>query len=161
MITKTTKYLEAFTSAEQVLKENFKLIGDLLLVELLKDDEVKKTKSGLFMPTMDARYQAGTVANEKPTFVRVLMAGQGYFEKDENGIIKDIPLDSQPGDILLVPAHAVKLFSVFGSIPISSDLAIGIVRDSEVQARFKGYEGFETFFRSLDEELAKPDSATG
>jgi co-chaperonin GroES (HSP10) len=140
-----SKYLTAFRDAN---KDNFKLIGDCLLIEVLKEDEFK-TKSGLIIADSTGR-QVNGLSADKPTFVRVLIVGEGYYNEDDGS---DVRLDSQPGDIVLVGTTSIKRFSVFGPIVNYGDTSLGLIRESDVQMRFNGQAGFDAFFREANEAL--------
>src|SRR5689334_13650412 len=97
----SSKYLSGFQTVAKEHGTLYKIQGNLLLVEVIKDEEFK-TKSGIILATSDKRQVNGLV-QDKPTFVRVLDVGPGYFKDDT---MEDVPLETQPGDILLVPATA-------------------------------------------------------
>lgn len=141
-----SKYLTAFRDSN---KDNFQLIGDCLLVEVLKEDEFK-TKSGLIIADSTGK-QINGLSADKPTFVRVLLVGEGYYSEDDG----DVKLDSQPGDIVLVGTTSIKRFSVFGPIVNYGDTSLGLIRESDVQMRFNGQDGFNAFFREANEALEK------
>jgi co-chaperonin GroES (HSP10) len=147
-----SKYLEAFVAAGQEGKNLFQLVGDCLLVELIKDEEFK-TKSGIILQTELSKNQNNGLYADKPTFVRVLLVGNGYFDTDEDGKIKDVPLESKAGDIVLVGRTSIKQFSVFGKLVSYGETQIGLVREADVQLRFNGQEGFDRFFEIINSSL--------
>lgn len=149
-----SKYLEAFAKVAAEAPETHKLVGDFLLVEVMKDEEFK-TKSGLIMSTEMSRNQMDGMFQDRPTFARVLMAGAGYFSEGEDGKMKDVPLDTKPGDIVLVGRVSIKHFSVFGKLFSYGETTLGLCRDSDVQMRFSGDEGFERFFAVVNSAAQK------
>ncbi len=145
---KPSKLLAAFQVPD--LNNYFELIGDILLVEEIPDEEFK-TKTGLIIASGN-KGQVNGLEADKPTFVRVLMVGQGYFDSSDK-IEKDIPCDSMPGDIVLIGRTSLKPFSVFGKLMTYGEAKIGICRESDIQARFRGEEAFERFFESINKAL--------
>lgn len=145
-----SKYLDAFKVAVADAGDSFQLIGDCLLVEILPEAEMKTT-SGILISQGSDRQINGFSA-DRPCFVRVLAVGAGYYDdgKMDEGEPKSIPLDSAPGDILLVGKTSVKYLSTFGNILSYGKNQIGLCRDSDVQIRFKGQEGHDRFFGTLD-----------
>ena len=138
-----SKYINRFTNAGE-MKESVELIGDCLLVEKIKDEELT-TKSGLIIATSSR--QIGTFAENKPVWVRVLMVGEGYYDSETD---TSIPLNAKPGDIALVGQVSTKWFSVFGELKNYEPETIGLTRESEIQLRFKGEDGFKTTFERLN-----------
>lgn len=139
-----SRYLEAFKTLKKEAKEAYQLMGDALIVEEMEEANEVKTKSGIVI--QGSSRNADGFEQNKPTFVRVLDIGAGYF--DEEG--KDIPLEVQPGDIILVGALSVKWLSTFGSVvSLGKGERIGITREAEIQLRFKGQHGYDEVFRIL------------
>jgi len=136
-------YLERFKNLN---RQGIEIIGDAILVERIKEAE-KKTASGIIIG-IDVKNQLGTFAQDRPHWVRVLAVGEGYYNDDTG---EPSPLNAQPGDIALVSQVSVKWFSTFGDLNGYQADTIGLTRDSEIQIRFKGEEGYRTTFRSLNE----------
>ena len=145
-----SKYLNAFREVQS--QAELQLIGDLLLVELIKDEEFK-TKSGIVLASAVNQRQIAGLSADKPTFVRVLAAGEGFYD-DESDTPASIPLESQPGQILLIATNAIKPFSVFGKLINYGEVEIGLTRESDVQARFEDQEAFDRYFERLNALLA-------
>lgn len=137
-------YLTAFQKLNEYRKDLFTLTGDCLLVEVVKEQDLQKTKSGIFIP--EKADQLNGVYADKPTFVRVLLVGEGFYD-DKTG--EDIPLDVKPGDVVLVSGHAIRRFSCFGKLPVKSDVDIAIMKESDIQMRFFGEEAFNKTFEVL------------
>jgi co-chaperonin GroES (HSP10) len=145
-----SKYLKAFQTVSESGKGTYQLIGDCILVEVIKEDEFK-TKSGLILSSGNARQVNGIEAN-KPTWVRILLTGEGYYN-DKDGTMEEVPLDSKPGDIALVSANSIKYFSVFGPIVAVGQTQLGLIRESDIQMRFPGDVGFNKFFEIVNASL--------
>jgi co-chaperonin GroES (HSP10) len=132
------------------LKDHFILYGDNLLVEILPEtDEEIKTKSGLVMATVD-KQKLGSVNSEAPVFARVLHAGQGFYDTDG----KTLPLDSRPGDIIVVGANSVIAPSRFGKIPMTKEVRLAFVSESAVMMRFQWQTGYDKVMQILQEGLS-------
>jgi co-chaperonin GroES (HSP10) len=143
-----SKYLKAFQKLAEENKD-FELTGDCCLVEVIKDDELK-TKGGILLaPSTSARQVTGLSA-DKPTFVRILLVGKGYYD-DET--LEDRPLDVNPGDICLVGATSIKHFSVFGKLISYGETSLGLISAESVQLRFKGQEGYDRVFDLLNSAI--------
>lgn len=155
-----SKYLDGFKAVAEQGKDLFKLTGNCMLVEVIKDNEFEKKVTtdsgkvvGIIMDAgLSAKSQRGGLGADKPTFAKVLLVGEGY---DNEGSTEKLPLESKPGDIILVPEISIKKFSVFGKLVSYGETSIGLVRESEVQMRFNGTEAFEQFFEMLNK--AVPD----
>lgn len=146
-----SKYLTAFTKATAATKDVMKLYGGLLIVEPIDDAEFK-TKSGLIIASNDR--QINGLTSDKPTFCRVLQVGEGYYgEGDVNGKMDHTPVDVTPGDIVLVPATALKRFSVFGRMVTGGDSQLALTSEESIQAKFNGQEGFDAYFAALNQGL--------
>ena len=132
------KFREAFRAASEK-KDAYTLTGDMLIVEIIPADEMN-SRGGLIIAE-DARQTKGLSAL-RPVFARVLMVGEGYY--GDGG--ESIPVEADPGDIILVGKNSVAEMSDFGKLPTYGKLEIGVVRASEILMRFKGQEGFDEFF---------------
>lgn len=142
-------YLEAF---KNLPTDSFELIGDCLLVEEIRPEE-QKTLGGIVLPTSKEIKQIDGVEANRPTWVRVLLVGAGYYDPKDESIV---PLDVAPGDIILVGRLSVKWLSTFGPLVSSGENQIGITRESEIQLRFKGQAGQDAVFASLRSSLNLP-----
>jgi co-chaperonin GroES (HSP10) len=149
---KPSRYLEKFQKLASV-SDAFNLVGDFLIVERIPDEELK-TKSGLFIPVVGSNKQLGTLSADRPHWVRVLAVGPGYYtqETNEDGTIVEasVPLDVQAGDIILVSQVSVRWFSVFGELENYEADSIGFTKESEIQLRFHGDEGYNRVFGALN-----------
>lgn len=140
-----SRYLESFRKLACKGTEFHELIGDCILVEKIKEEEIVK-KGSLYIPTSTSFSMKEGFNDNKPCWVRVLAVGQGYY--DDEG--KDIPLNVCVGDIILVGKLSVKWFSVFGELDKYEAETIGLTRESEIQLRFKGEDGYKKVFETLN-----------
>ena len=148
-------YLKAFQEIQKGAE--LQIVGDLLLVELLKEEEIK-SKSGLILKAHDSQKQINGLSADKPTFARVLAVGEGYWDdseslRSEEGT-KTIPLETEPGQIILIATHSFKPFSVFGKLINYGEVELGLTREADVQARFDSQEAFDQYFNKLNQSVA-------
>ena len=140
-----SKYLEAFKKLKEYNPQLMELDGECLLVEEIQEEEFK-TNSGLILSTGDK--QINSFAADRPVFLRVLYVGDGFIDEDI-----DVPLETNPGDIVLVGKHSVKYFSVFGKLISYGDTKLGLIKESEIQVRFKGEGNFDKAFEYLNNTI--------
>ena len=138
---KQPEYLKAFQAA----REHIVLKGNYLIVERAPWDELK-SKSGIIL-SIDNGTMAKTLASDMPVLVHVLAVGEGYAS--ESG--EDTPLDTRPGDILMVGRNSVKWFP---SLPLNGYKAdsVGITSETEMQIRWAGVAGYGRYARALEGE---------
>lgn len=143
----SSRYLEPL----QKVKEKFpkvQLIGDLLLIQVIEDEEFK-TSSGIIIAKNTSARQITSLVDGKPTFCQVLLSGEGYYDEEGGG---DVKLDSSPGDIILVEKASIKPITVFGPLLTYGEVQLGLVKDSAVQMRFAGGPStFNEYFKELNE----------
>lgn len=149
----SSRYLDQFKAMSEEAKDAYELYGDCLLVEKLKEPERKI--GSIILATANGR--TDTFGQDRPHFVRVLAIGKGFYD-DKTG--EDVALSVIPGDIILVGPMAVKYFSMFGDLGAYEPDSIGITRESEIQLRFKGEEGYGQVFGTLNKH-AKTKVAEG
>jgi co-chaperonin GroES (HSP10) len=155
---KTSDFVQAFAQTDKAFEDGaFELMGDILLVREIPQKE-EKTKGGLYIPKTDLRTVDGFEAN-RPCWVEVLKVGSGYYEPGAGGPTPDsfedryVPLDSKPGDIILVGKLAVKWVSTLGTITSTPENNLGFVRETEIQARFRGRQVHDMYFEVLEAQI--------
>lgn len=153
-----SKYLPFFRERGPGLHSTMEISGDIILVERMKFPEAK-TASGIILASdTRAANTLNGIGADKPGFFRVLHVGEGFTDGD-----KDIPLDVNAGDIILVGAVSVKLFSLFPMLEAYEPDSIGITREADIQIRFKGEDHFIQFLgefnTAVKAEVAKHASA--
>jgi hypothetical protein len=131
----TSKFLKAFETASRESSDSYQLVGDICVVEEIKDEDFR-TKSGLVIASGPQR-QVNGIAADKPSFVRVLIPAPSYE-------------DIAAGDICLVPSTSIRRFSVFGKLMSYGETTLGLINAESIQLRFKGQNGFERFFDTLN-----------
>jgi co-chaperonin GroES (HSP10) len=137
-------HLEAFQRLAAQADSLMTLSGDFIIVEALPQEEAK-TASGIILQSHDK--MSNGFGQNLPAFYHVLMVGAGYYTQEtdpETGAVieKTVPLDVQPGDVVLLGTQSVKEFSKFGSIVSTKEAKIGLARAEEVQVRFHGPEAY-------------------
>jgi co-chaperonin GroES (HSP10) len=140
-----SKYLDYFKENRAQFKEQFELIGDIILVERVTFEHI--TASGLVL-ARDTRNQINSIAADEPHFYRVLLPGEGYYDDETK---EPVALNVQQGDFILVPSTSVKFFSIFPRLEGYEPSSIGVTRESEIQWRFKGEESFAHFTREFNQ----------
>lgn len=143
-----SKYLDKFTHLHLQGAHLHEIVGDTLLVEKIIEEQ--KTASGLVLAA-DPRTR-NSLTNDRPHFVRVLAVGMGYYNEETGAAV---PLEVEPGDIILVGSLSVKWFSMFGITGYEAD-TIGLSRASEIQLRFKGAHGYDQAFNLLNQASKDP-----
>jgi co-chaperonin GroES (HSP10) len=142
-------YLKAFANTARVAQDTYDLTGDRLLVATLSQDQIAKevkTKGGIIIPETDR--QTNNKQVNLPTMAIVMLAGAGYYNDDTGEVV---PLDTTPGDIILVGQNAIVSFSQFGALSTygKNEIQIGICSESSIQMRWKGQEAYDQFFDTL------------
>lgn len=139
---------------------DFQLYGDILVVEEFNSGPMTKavtrrdgTKVNLILDVGNAGggRQLGTMKEDKPLLVRVLLAGRGYYDTEKG---TTTPLDEQPGDILEVPKISVSWRSEVCGVVVDDSTRLGIVKVSEILARYPG----ETAYQRVLAATAKGNS---
>ncbi len=149
-----SNYLDQFKAMASESGEAYELYGDCLLVEKIKEAERKI--GSIILATANGR--TDSFGADKPHFVRVLAVGKGYYNEETS---QDVPLNVEPGDIILIGPLSVKYFSMFGSLEAYEPDSIGITRESEIQLRFKGEEGYGQVFATLNRHAKKKVDGQG
>jgi len=143
-----SRYLERFQALVSESGEAYELIGDIILVEKLKEPE-RKIGSIIIADSKHAKSSMGE--DTRPRAVLVLAVGKGYYDAEG----KDVPLDVSPGDIIFISPHSVQFFSTFGDLADYEPDTIGISRASEIHVRFKQEAGYASSFEVLNRYARK------
>jgi hypothetical protein len=139
---------------------DFQLYGDILVVEEFNAGPMTKavqradgTKVELILDVGNAggARQLGTMKEEKPLLVRVLLAGRGYYDAEKG---TTTPLDEQPGDILEVPKMSVSWRSELCGVVADEGQKLGIVKVAEILARYPGEEAYRRVVAATVKEQA-------
>lgn len=141
-----SKFLGNVQKAFTEVGKDIVLSSNFLLVERPAKQELK-SKSGLIL-TQGTEKQVNSIEANLPEWVHVLATGAGYYD-EETG--EDRPLDSKPGDVILVGRNDVKWFSKLGCEGNDSYI-IGICQEEATQLRFSGYEGYRRWIEALNRE---------
>lgn len=140
----SSKYLSSFSNLEKI-REKYTLFGNRMLLERIVPDEVIQTKSGILIPTDKKSMQVNTVSADRPEFFFVLAVGNGYTRDD--GSLE--PLDTVPGQIVMIPKLSVRFFSYFGEMSGYDPDTIGIARESDIEIKFDSDKSYQEFFRTV------------
>lgn len=143
-----SRYIHFFKEQEAKLRSQLKIIGDIMLVEVMKFPELKKGL--LFIPEFENK-QSTAISADKPFFCRVLMTGEGYYDDTTK---QDVPLDTKSGNIILCGHVSAKLFSALPILTNYIPSTLGIVRESDVQIRWESEDSFNEFLNSFNDATA-------
>ncbi len=112
--------------------------------------EEYKTTGGIIIAQAANVKQINTIDDNRPMLVRVLLVGEGYYDDDSG---EAVSLDSKPGDIVMVGKLSVGFMSSFGPILFQEGTRVGKIRESEIQFRYSGQEGYEACGKAFNEGL--------
>lgn len=139
-----SKYFDRFKRLREEGTELFKIRGNAILVEILEEKVVSK---GGIEIVQDLRQVHGGVAANKGVVALVLAVGEGYYDSitHSDGTKEEItvPLDIQPGAIVLLPKYSVSTYSTFPGLEGITDEKIGMVLDSEIRLSYPSLESYE------------------
>lgn len=140
---KPSKYLNRFQ--QEGLDKLIQIPADGILVERIPPEE-RRTQSGLILPVDVEFKQINSLQRDVPTFVHVIATGVGYYDDETK---ETVPLDTKPGQILLIGITSAKWFSDFIGIADYSPFDIGFMRESEANIRIFGTDEFNELTRRL------------
>lgn len=132
-----SKYLDLFGRVRG--KDLLQVRAGALIVEVVeKGIEERKTAGGLFIPTQDG--QVTSISKHAVKLGIVLYSGAGYY--NDKG--EAVPLDIQPGAVILMPTYSPKFYSTFpGMDQIFPDKEVAEIPESDVTIYYKSIEDFE------------------
>lgn len=133
-----SKFAAAFRRLSESGADLFELRGSSIIVEVLPEDEIK-TKSGLILAAKPEQLH-GSVLQHKALIGLVLAVGAGYYDDETK---EDIPLEVQPGDIVLLPQFAITPLSTFPGLDSVTNNRLGIIKDESIIFRYKGKDALE------------------
>lgn len=140
-------FLSVFQKLAAQNNGDMTIVGDTLLVEPMQTGPATKeikgpngTMTKLILETELTNRQIGSIQDDRPLYVRVLAVGNGFYDSQEG---KDVPLDVQVGDILLMGKLSVRWLSTFGPLLREGDKQIGICRESDKILQFRGQDGYD------------------
>lgn len=137
------KFLKAFNSDTRAL---FVLPGNKMLVERLEEEEVK-TSGGLIIGT-PARANS-ELKSHRPLVAVVVAVGEGYTDSSSDDPNAKLPLDVEPGSVVVLNPMGVEFFSTIPGFNVSTEMRLGITSESDVRMRFKDIETFEAYKKAL------------
>lgn len=137
-----SKYLKAFEELSKT--QAVELIGDLLVVERLPEPEARDLGGIIVQDGDHVRAMFGS--ESRPHLALVVATGKGYYSDAGS-----VELNTKPGDIVVIGNASVKYFSSFGLLDNYAPDSLGITRDSDVQIRFRGKDGYKQAFDILNQ----------
>ncbi len=142
-----SKYVEIFKELRSACEDDFILYGDFILVNILQDKEIKSA-GGIVLSTPD-NHRINSMNQNKPIFCEVLEVGEGFADSSGN----TTPVGAEVGEILVVGQNAPLAFSRFGQIPMSGELQLALIRESEIIMHFPGRESYERYINRLQSAI--------
>lgn len=127
-----SQFLDQFLRLKAEGADLIKLYGDIMLVEGYPVEETT-TASGIIIQSSDK--MANGFGQNMPAFYTVLYVGEGYYDEETD---QDIPVDVQPGDIILTGKQSVVEISKFGPIFSTKEHRLCLSRECDIQLRFPG-----------------------
>lgn len=141
-----SKFSNKFAKLAAEGSDLFELRGSSIIVELLPEPEMK-TAGGIII-AQDKNQLHGSVLQHKATVGLVLAVGAGFYDPETG---KDIPLEVEVGDVLLLPTFSITLLSNFPGLEGITGNSLGLVKDESILFRYKGQEAFEVASRLLND----------
>jgi co-chaperonin GroES (HSP10) len=134
-----SKYLNKFAKLREAGDRLSTLVGDRITVEVLPKEELKSA-GGIVIASDISNVRSSTEEN-RPTLAIVLEVGAGVF--DENG--EDVPSLVEPGNIILVSAAGLKLYSQYPGLLDYTANTIAMTRESEIHRIWPSIEAFQEY----------------
>lgn len=139
-----SKYLPKFKKLAEAGKHLYSLRENRIVIEVLAKEELKV--GSLFVAAPD-EYKTATSENRDTTAL-VLMVGEGYYD---DKTLESIPMDIQPGNIVLLSNYAMKYYSSFPGIVDFTKNTLALTRDTEIHMIWKTQEDYEAYKALLNE----------
>lgn len=129
-----------------------KLNGDRILVEVIEDDSLTKSKGGLYLATAETHRSDFNML--KATIAVVLEVGSGYFNPDTK---EDIPLTTKIGEVVwLADTNLRFLTTVPDHSSALPEKTIAVANESAIIKSWPSIEAFgqdrATFSRAASNE---------
>lgn len=141
-------YLKTFDRV-RTRKDLFTLKGNFILVEKLPDIEIK-SKSGLILNAKLDKMQFNTLQENIPNACVVLEVGEGYV--DDEGLPIEGSMSLAPGDVIILPKHAINYFSLFPALIEYMPNTIGLSKEDSAQFVFKGLDKYNDYCALLNKK---------
>jgi co-chaperonin GroES (HSP10) len=143
-----SKFLNIYSKYNEA-KPNGRLNGDRLLIEVLRAEELEKSKGGIILRAPDDSRSEFNML--KATIAVVLEVGSGFFNPDTN---EDIPLSSKVGEVVwMADANIRFLTTVPDHSSAMPEKIIALANESSI---IKSWPSLEAFMqdKALFESLA-------
>lgn len=127
---------EAFKSLKEKAPESYTLRGSSILVEILRDEEIK-TESGIVI-AQDSKQVRGSIDEHRLKVGRVLLVGEGYY--DESG--DTVPLDTAEDDIVILPKYSLSEISVWPGLHGTVNGRLAVIKEDAILFKYNGEEGY-------------------
>lgn len=137
-----------FNTLRELGESTFIVRGANIVVEILEPEEIK-TAGGIVIAAPSDHIKGNSVAAHSVQIGKALMCGQGYWqdydeeikgEKDEAG--RYVPLEVQPGAILILPQYSIQLLSHFPGIQRPTGNKLALVKMDQILAYYPSLEAY-------------------
>lgn len=128
--------MEKFFKNLRESKDVFVLKGSTLIVKII--DEELRSQGGIIIAA-DPNQLKGGIDSNRLNVAEVLMAGEGYVDEDGN----TIPLDCQPGAIVVLPKYGLSFVSVFPGLKDPTGEKLALVKEDQVLCYYPSREAYE------------------
>lgn len=128
-----------FSALRELGSSHFVLRGSTLIVEIMPEEELK-TKSGLYIGSVEGHVKGGSVSQNKLEVGRVLMKGEGYWNEEKNSY-EDVGLEV--GAVVVLPQYSIQVISMFPGIQRPTGNKLALVKFDSVLAHYPTREAFE------------------
>lgn len=131
-----SKYFDKWKKLREEGKNLYQLRNNNILVEVLPEEETV-SKGGIVLATAGKKF---VEEGAQGLACVVLDVGQGYWDAEND---KYIPLEVQPGNIVLLPKFSVQIFKAFPGFPEYTEMKLGFTLEGEVKLLYKDYKSYE------------------
>ncbi len=138
-----SKYLERFKKVASKLP----LRGNRILVEVLPKEELKSA-GGIILNAPTSDHRSRTEQHRAKVAV-VVAVGSGYFDdSSEEG--EDVPLDIQPGNVVMLSEFGLKYYSEFPGLSEYTGESLALALDKDVHCAWESIEAFKEYQKLLN-----------
>ena len=138
-----SKYLNRFQKAASLLP----LRGNRILVEILPKEEIKSA-GGLIIASNLDNHRTKT-EQQRAKLAIVLAVGTGYYD-DSSDEGEDVPLDVQPGNVVMLSDYGLKYYSEFPGLAEFTGDSLALALDKDVHCAWESIEAYQEYSKALN-----------
>ena len=143
-----SKFLSRFEKVRAEAPNTFRLNGSRIFVEVMTEEsagaEVKSAGGLIIAQSKDMR---ADLRFQKPVIAVVLQCGAGYY--DEDAPDKPIPLDYEPGQVVMISDAGLKYYSVFPGLGTFTENRFAMTLESEILMSWPSIEDYKKYSEAL------------